>query len=157
MRLYEWQVMNSNPATSVTTTNTGSTGSYSPTVKTNKEKFTELVDYMSNNLSPDVTVDYTIDNSKLTYTEHWNKPKGRAAYDMTVTVDFGKYKSYWKFTFHIDSKRINKNDGVGWEDLLKELRVYFKNIPVQNSPEYVSLTEACTITNDFKLYEDLWT
>jgi hypothetical protein len=138
--LNEWQLMNP--------TKSGSS-------KTNKEKFADLLDYMQKHKDA-----YTIftsvngpNDTGFEYEEQRSSADG-SEYNLSVEVSLGKHDL---FTIHVDKdgKRVYNIMAKGWEELLRYLRIYF-HAPNMGSPEHASLTEAISIADDFKLYENLW-
>lgn len=123
--------------------------------KTNKEKFTELVDYMQKHKDKFTTATYVngLNDTGFEYEEH-HESDSQLPYNLSIEVSLGKHDL---FTIHVDKdgKRIYNIMAKGWEDLLRYLRIYF-HAPNMGSPEYKSLTESFSIADDFKLYENLW-
>lgn len=146
MRLREWQYM-SKPGTKA--------GSASA-AKTNKEKFADLLDYIIKH-KPDYTTDTYVnrlDDTGFEYEEHRALGDIEIDYDIRVEVALGKNDL---FTIHVfkNDKQIESLMPKGWADFLRYLKIYFPTPQVRSS-EYISLTEAFSIADDFELYENLW-
>lgn len=109
--------------------------------KTNKEKFTELVDYMQKHKDKFTTATYVngLNDTGFEYEEH-HESDSQLPYNLSIEVSLGKHDL---FTIHVDKdgKRIYNIMAKGWEDLLRYLRIYF-HAPNMGSPEYKSLTES---------------
>lgn len=125
--------------------------------KSNKEKFTDLVNYFKTHKSTYVTNTEVInlENTGFEYKEHREVPSINTEYDLVVTVDCSKFNYLFKIHIDKDGKRIENSMASGWEELVRFLKVYFPT-PNIGTPEYDSLTENCSIADDFKLYENLW-
>lgn len=124
--------------------------------KTNKEKFTELIDYMMKRKSSLVTKTEAvrIDDGGFTYKEYY-KSSISQDYTLTLLVGHSRFNSSWKYELYMDTNLIKEVQGSGWEELLEELEKYF-HVPKAGSPEYKKLCESTSIADDFKLYENLW-
>ncbi len=129
--------------------------------KTNKEKFTELLQYMvDHKLASVLTVDISrVDENGFTYRE-LRQPVGlEPKYELATIVNYGygQNNSSWQVSVYKSGKNIDVITGEGWEDLLGALDIRY-NIPDPGTPEYKSICESATssIAEDFKLYENLW-
>jgi len=125
--------------------------------KTNKEKFTDLIDYMMKHKSSLVTKAEIIrlDDGGFTYKEQWHSPSAGQDYILTLLVGYSRFNSSWRYELYMDTSLIKEAQGSGWEDLLEELEKYF-HVPKACMKEYKDLCESLSIADDFKLYENLW-
>jgi hypothetical protein len=129
--------------------------------KTNKEKFTELTDYMIKYKAPDIVKAEVvkIDNQGFTYKEithlKISKILPLAKHELLAVVNYDEATAAWQMSIYVNGRCDETLEGTGWEELLKALGDWY-NVPKQGSPEYISLTESFSIADDFKLYESLW-
>lgn len=135
-------------------------------IKTNKEKFRELTNYMINNPASDIgdkviNAEVTkIDNDGFTYREIHQLPANK--YELTLVVNYSKNNPSdlpWQFTIYKNGRHLNTyvaDPGDGWEEFLEALQDNY-NVPVHGSQKYKYICESTSsIAEDFKLYESLW-
>ena len=153
-KLNEWVDANGkkvNPSTS-------SQAVSSSSVKTNKDKFKELTDYMMNHkgsLTARAEVP-KIEDSGFTYKEHWTATAATGkGYVLTLVVNYSRFNNQWKYELYIEESLAADVKGTGMENLLKELDKYF-HVPKAGSPEHKSICESLTFAEDFQLYETMW-
>jgi hypothetical protein len=125
--------------------------------KTPSDKFRELTDYMKAHVSNEVEKAEVVelDNGGFTYRETRKKFTG-LEYVLSITVNWSQFTSNWKYELHMDSRLLEEQYGQGLKELIKHMFAYF-NTPRPGSHEYRDiLTEATSIADDFREYENLW-
>ncbi len=144
--LVEWVAMKNNSSASQPT-------------KTNKEKFTELLQYMvDHKLSTVVKTDISkLDEDGFTYRELRHPVGLEQAYELATIVNYGygKKNSSWQVSIYKSGRNIDVFTGEGWDELLGALDTRY-NVPARGSIEYKSICESASFADDFKLYENLW-
>jgi hypothetical protein len=157
MRLHEWKD-STGKKVNTPSTSSASTPASTTSSKTNKEKFKELTDYMSNHKSPlarktEVT---RLDDGGFTYEETWYSSALKRDFVLSVLVDYSRFNSSWGYKLYMDTNLIKEAKGSGWEALLEGLEKHFY-VPKTGSPEHKSLTESfSSFADEFKLYENLF-
>ena len=137
--LVEWVAMKNNSNTS-----SQPASSSSSTSKTNKEKFTELLQYIvDHKLASVLTVDISrVDENGFTYRE-LRQPVGlEPKYELATIVNYGygQNNSSWQVSVYKNGKNIDVLTGEGWEELLGALDIRY-NVPDPGSPEHKSICE----------------
>ena len=166
MRLREWKIMNASQPTgqsaSQSTTNTKTTAATSSTKNSNnrdyKNRFKKLLDYVQAHSNAERDEIKKLDNNGFHYSEHYNI-KG-IEYDSDLVVTVSRFTDDWSFKYFMDGSAYGKQQGKGYEDLIRALSFYV-NTPSVGTTEYDNLLTECVVVKNnavdgFKLYENLW-
>jgi hypothetical protein len=143
MRLLEWQYM-SKPAAS-----TASSSGY-------KKRFEKLIKYHIDHASSELerVIRKDIRNDSFLLGEHYNDGKNEFDRDIIVSVEAD---GTFYLNIFVDGKEVYGNDYKSYEEVLEILTGSYMYLPDEGTQDYDELlTEALTVAEDFKLYENLW-
>ena len=133
MKLNEWKDSNGNKITSgPVVSNQTSSGSSNTGYK---KRFEKLLDYLKTHKGPAVSKIKiaTCTEDGFMYTEE--RKGGYSFYDLDIQVYIGQQTEAWRLRAYIDNRPDADMSGMGYTNLLKQLRQYI-NVPTTGTPEY---------------------
>lgn len=144
MRLREWKYM-SKPAASA-----ASSSGY-------KKRFEKLIKYHIDHASSELerVIRKDIKEDSFHLGEHYNT--GSQEFDRDIIVSVDKATGTFYLSIFVDGKEVYGNDYKSYEEVLEILTSSYMYLPDEGTQDYDDLlTEALIISEDFKLYENLW-
>ena len=135
MKLNEWKDSNGNKINPSSGSTTVSQFSIQGTSTGFKKRFEKLLAYAKAHKGPAVSKIKiaTASEDGFMYTEE--RKGGYSFYDLDIQVYIGQQTEAWRLRVYLDNKPDTDMSGMGYPNLLKQLRQYI-NVPTVGTPEY---------------------